>query len=39
MEDDLIKVAPPIDDTPAARAGVLAGDFHFQDRRPGTFVA
>ena len=26
MEDGLIKVVAPIDDTPAARAGVLAGD-------------
>jgi carboxyl-terminal processing protease len=27
MEDDLVKVVTPIDDTPAAKAGVLAGDF------------
>lgn len=27
MEDDLVKVIAPIEDTPAARAGVLAGDF------------
>ena len=27
MEDELVKVIAPIDDTPAARAGVLAGDF------------
>jgi carboxyl-terminal processing protease len=27
MEDELVKVITPIDDTPAARAGVLAGDF------------
>ena len=27
MEDGLVKVISPIDDTPAARAGVLAGDF------------
>jgi carboxyl-terminal processing protease len=27
MEDDLVKVTSPIDDTPAAKAGVLAGDF------------
>ncbi|MBW3096706.1 S41 family peptidase [Pseudohoeflea coraliihabitans] len=27
MEDELVKVVTPIDDTPAARAGVLAGDF------------
>ena len=27
MEDELIKVITPIDETPAARAGVLAGDF------------
>ncbi|MFZ1773480.1 MAG: S41 family peptidase [Rhizobiaceae bacterium] len=27
MEDDLVKVITPIDDTPAARAGVMAGDF------------
>jgi carboxyl-terminal processing protease len=27
MEEDLVKVTSPIDDTPAARAGVLAGDF------------
>ncbi len=26
MEEDLVKVTSPIDDTPAARAGVLAGD-------------
>ncbi|TCL73033.1 S41 family peptidase [Rhizobium sp. BK251] len=26
MEDDLVKVITPIDDTPAAKAGVLAGD-------------
>lgn len=26
MEEDLVKVIAPIDDTPAARAGVLAGD-------------
>ena len=27
MENELVKVITPIDDTPAARAGVLAGDF------------
>ncbi|TDH37657.1 S41 family peptidase [Pseudohoeflea suaedae] len=27
MEDELVKVVAPIDDTPAARAGVLSGDF------------
>jgi len=27
MENDLVKVISPIEDTPAARAGVLAGDF------------
>jgi carboxyl-terminal processing protease len=27
MENDLVKVITPIDDTPAARAGVLAGDY------------
>ncbi|MXN47818.1 PDZ domain-containing protein [Shinella kummerowiae] len=27
MEDELVKVITPIDDTPASRAGVLAGDF------------
>ena len=27
MEDELVKVITPIDETPAARAGVLAGDF------------
>lgn len=27
MEDELVKVVAPIDDTPASRAGVLAGDF------------
>jgi carboxyl-terminal processing protease len=27
MEDDLVKVITPIDDTPAARAGVRAGDY------------
>ncbi|PWE52687.1 peptidase S41 [Metarhizobium album] len=27
MEEELVKVITPIDDTPAARAGVLAGDF------------
>src|SRR5260370_39503990 len=26
MEDGLIKVVAPIDDTPAAKAGILAGD-------------
>jgi carboxyl-terminal processing protease len=26
MEDDLVKVVAPIDDTPAARAGIMAGD-------------
>src|SRR5690606_21071002 len=26
MENDLVKVITPIDDTPAARAGILAGD-------------
>ncbi|WP_274423261.1 S41 family peptidase [Chelativorans sp. YIM 93263] len=26
MEDELVKVVAPIDDTPAARAGILAGD-------------
>jgi carboxyl-terminal processing protease len=33
MEDGLIKVVTPIDDTPAARAGVRAGDFitHLDD--------
>jgi carboxyl-terminal processing protease len=33
MEDELVKVITPIDETPAARAGVLAGDFHFRNRR------
>jgi carboxyl-terminal processing protease len=27
MEDDLVKVITPIDDTPAAKAGVLSGDY------------
>lgn len=27
MEEELVKVITPIDDTPASRAGVLAGDF------------
>ncbi len=27
MEDELVKVIAPMEDTPAARAGVLAGDF------------
>ena len=27
MEEELVKVITPIDDTPAARAGILAGDF------------
>ena len=27
MEDELVKVVAPIDDTPASRAGVLSGDF------------
>ena len=27
MENELVKIITPIDDTPAARAGVLAGDF------------
>jgi carboxyl-terminal processing protease len=27
MEDGLVKVVSPIDDTPAARAGIMAGDF------------
>ena len=27
MENDLVKVITPIDDTPAAKAGVLSGDF------------
>ena len=27
MENELVKVVSPIDDTPAAKAGVLAGDF------------
>ncbi|NMG38039.1 PDZ domain-containing protein [Chelativorans sp. ZYF759] len=27
MEDDLVRVISPIEDTPAARAGVIAGDF------------
>ncbi|PZO79280.1 MAG: peptidase S41, partial [Mesorhizobium amorphae] len=27
MEDELVKVITPIDDTPASKAGVLAGDF------------
>ena len=26
MEDGLVKVVSPIDDTPAAKAGILAGD-------------
>jgi carboxyl-terminal processing protease len=27
MEDELVKVIAPIDDTPAAKAGILSGDF------------
>src|SRR5690606_41358505 len=27
MENNLVKVITPIDDTPAAKAGVLAGDY------------
>ena len=27
MEDGLVKVVSPIDDTPAAKAGLMAGDF------------
>ena len=27
MENDLVKVITPIDDTPAARAGILSGDY------------
>ncbi len=27
MEDDMVKVITPIDDTPGAKAGILAGDF------------
>jgi carboxyl-terminal processing protease len=27
MENELVKVITPIDDTPAAKAGVLAGDY------------
>src|SRR5690606_29651003 len=27
LENDLVKVITPIDDTPASRAGVLAGDY------------
>jgi carboxyl-terminal processing protease len=30
MEEDLIKVVSPIDDTPAARAGILANDLIFE---------
>lgn len=30
MEDDLVKVITPIDDTPASKAGILAGDLIFE---------
>ena len=33
MEDGLVKVISPIDDTPAAKAGIKAGDHHRRDRR------
>jgi carboxyl-terminal processing protease len=36
MEDELVRVIAPIEDTPAARAGVLAGDLHRRDRRRGS---
>src|SRR5262249_61294717 len=41
MEDGLIKVVAPIDDTPAAKAGVVANDIstHLEDERgPGLAV-
>ena len=31
MEDGFVKVISPIDDTPAKRAGVKAGDYHHGD--------
>ncbi|QQR39243.1 S41 family peptidase [Devosia rhizoryzae] len=35
MEDDLIKVVSPIDDTPAARAGILSNDLIYEiDGKP-----
>jgi carboxyl-terminal processing protease len=30
MEDGLMKVVAPIDDTPAAKAGVMANDIYHQ---------
>ena len=36
MENELVKVITPIDDTPAAKAGVRAGDFIAADRRRGS---
>ena len=33
MEDGLIKVISPIDDTPAAKAGIKPGDYHRRHRR------
>ena len=35
MENELVKVITPIDDTPAAKAGVLRRRLHFRDRRRG----
>ena len=35
MENELVKVITPIDDTPAAKAGVRAGDYISRDRRRG----
>ena len=38
MEDGLIKVVSPIDDTPAAKAGIMANDIitHLDERREGS---
>ena len=33
MEDGLVKVVAPMDDTPAAKAGILSGDLITHDRR------
>lgn len=34
MENELVKVISPVDDTPAAKVGILAGDFISGNRRP-----
>ena len=38
MEDGLVKVVTPMDDTPAAKAGILSGDFISQILRPSNGV-